>query len=450
MKLDLTGRLTLLLTTMALVLGTSAMASASDVLPLPPGTALPTQAALDDRVGFLAVTVAFSNAPGSTTPPRTPDITALQLARDIRELLNPWLTLVSQGVYTGEAVSTYDPIVTVTTSKPICSDSWAYEVDGQVTAALRAQGFEPDDYKAVFFYYSKMLECRFAGYAIGNRVWLDGVSDRRVLIHEFGHTLGLDHANSMTCKTATGEPVTLSDFIGGSCAMREYGDIYSAMGEFDPMTFASAILERLGWNTGRVERISSTTPTVTKFLTPLEDDIPGSTEALRISDGANLWLEYRTPTGVDGAADLDPRSKGGLLMRMELTGVQAPVLLTLRPDTSLTQFEHPEFRVGQTWVNPRGHLSFTLNSASPLGASVTITQRAVPVPNLNRLIPNAARTAITTAGFIVGTTTSVTTCENAGKVISQVPAAGTLTLPGRLVNFTFAVPPASGCSGPQQ
>lgn len=436
--------LTLLATTVALVLGASAVASAGDVFPPLPSTPH-TQSAPAAQHGYLVVTVAF--AEGSTTPANTPDETALSIAQTLRNEVNPWFAAVSQGLYAGEPVDFYAPVITVTTTEPLCSGPWGAEVERQSDNALRAQGVEPDDFKTVFYYHRSFPACH--SYAFGtHRVGLNGQTGLSALVHEIGHTLGLGHGNSMVCWNAAGAFVPLPGLDDGTCSHVEYGDIYSGMGP-SGTTYASAQLELLGWNTGRVVRTSSATPTTTMFLTPIEFDVSGTIEALRIDDGVALWLEYRTPTGVDSSSSF----RGGLLVRAEQTGVQAPLLLNMQPERSSNpffQFVNPEMRVGQTWRNPRGNLSITLNSAGPLGASVTISQTPHRAPNIDGLTPSAARGTITAAGYLVGTTTSIVDCERIGTVISQNPLQGTPLLPGRVVNFTFGVPPVRGCGGTPQ
>ena len=56
----------------------------------------------------------------------------------------------------------------------------------------------------------------------GTRVWVNGEVDFRVVVHELGHTYGLNHANSW--QVTDGNP---SSATGTSL---EYGDIYDAMG----------------------------------------------------------------------------------------------------------------------------------------------------------------------------------------------------------------------------
>ena len=53
-----------------------------------------------------------------------------------------------------------------------------------------------------------------------------------VLTHEFGHVLGLMHANSLQCGSGAQDVATNSDgtFADSSCSIREYGDSLDLMG----------------------------------------------------------------------------------------------------------------------------------------------------------------------------------------------------------------------------
>jgi hypothetical protein len=67
------------------------------------------------------------------------------------------------------------------------------------------------------------------------------------------------------------------------------------MGNFPgfPGSYTAGQLNQLGWNVG-TETISAGDPTVTKVLPRLDDDVPGSTQALRLIDGnTTLWVEFR-------------------------------------------------------------------------------------------------------------------------------------------------------------
>lgn len=51
-----------------------------------------------------------------------------------------------------------------------------------------------------------------------------------VMTHEFGHVLGLMHADSLECKNGASDAGT-KDFTDGTCKVREYGDTTDVMGK---------------------------------------------------------------------------------------------------------------------------------------------------------------------------------------------------------------------------
>jgi len=79
----------------------------------------------------------------------------------------------------------------------------------------------------------------------------------------------------------------------------------------------------------------------------------------------------------------------------------------------------------------------------PFGSTVTITvSRGALVPNVVGLTQAAATTALTNAGVVAGSITSVNNAAAAGTVISQAPAAGTSVNPGSGIALTVSLGPA--------
>lgn len=59
------------------------------------------------------------------------------------------------------------------------------------------------------------------------------------LEHELGHNFGALHANSYSCENGV--------IDGGRCSEKEYGDIYSVMGNKSMVDFSAAIKKEFGW-----------------------------------------------------------------------------------------------------------------------------------------------------------------------------------------------------------
>ncbi|MGB0093002.1 MAG: PASTA domain-containing protein [Solirubrobacteraceae bacterium] len=475
----------------AIALGAPAVASASPPLPkelgFTPNIVVPGP---DDpprpppgpvKRSSVVVTVAFKG--GYSTPASFPDQTEAAINDQIQNGLNPFLTRVSRGRFLGYSRGTTHQYVVVQPQAQLCSDAWVNEVTDQAKAAERRMGTDPDNYDAVVYYFKKIPDCGvppWGGKADfpenGNRVILNGDMSLGILAHEFGHHLGLGHAGAQFCVDNFHNPVPLYGPLEARCTQTEYGDAYSAMGDDErggeyPRGYSASELNQLGWNVG-TETISAGDPTVTKVLTRLEDNVPGSTQALRLIDGVRtLWVEFR--------ANPFSLTQGALLVMVEEPSLAippakhvAPFLLDMTPldgdvaraPGSRTSQELP---VGQAWTNPLGNMTITLNSADTHNASVTIQSTPGPVPGpppgpgpgpgpttvavpdvTSETIPSAT-SEITRAGLVRGVVRTTINCEDIDRVVSQSPVAGVQLPPGGTVDLTQGIPPPGGCGTPQ-
>ena len=90
--------------------------------------------------------------------------------------------------------------------------------------------------------------------------------------------------------------------------------------------------------------------------------------------------------------------------------------------------------------NPVGGTSVAPNSAVDLVISAGVTPLLVTVPNVVGKTQADATTAITNAGFVLGTvSTAASSTVPAGSVISQSPTGGSTAAPNSAVNITVAV-----------
>jgi len=209
----------------------------------------------------------------------------------------------------------------------------------------------------------------------------DGIVD--IASHEMGHGFGLEHARFADYGADTLGPTGQAPAPWDS--LHEYGDSNSSMGR-NSAEWAAPHKALLGWlqpDTG----IQSVTASGTFTLAPFEQ--AGSVRALRIardSTGTSwIWLEYRQPQGTFDAT-LPAASFTGALAHYEDAGLGATLpgidpftwsnLVSFHPAASPAD---PLLHAGESWSDPYGNLTLTVNAATPAGLSVSVSYAAAPV-----------------------------------------------------------------------
>jgi hypothetical protein len=250
--------------------------------------------------------------------------------------------------------------------------------------------------------------------------------DRRVTVHELGHTFGLYHAHLLQCVEA-GSEVTLA---ASGCVTDEYGDAFDAMGSSSAVGhFSAAQKDQLGWLAGADADLASS-PIAT--LGPFERDTGAPVAAkLRLSSGRTYYFEYRRAVGFD--ADLPAGDLDGVLVHLtDDRYAQGPELLDER-SAPAGDAQDATLPFDKPWTIPEG---WTITAAAVDGG-VRLTATPPPPP------PNdtwASATPLTgNAGFANGNTSGATR-ENGEPLIAgrsggtsiwyrfQAPVNGILTL----------------------
>ncbi|GAB1640620.1 hypothetical protein [Krasilnikovia sp. MM14-A1259] len=244
-------------------------------------------------------------------------------------------------------------------------------------AALAATGVSaPTLRNHVLLYWPKM-GCGWLGLGSvgGGNIWIDGTTTPDAWEHEFGHNLGLSHANAAVCASGT---VPLST----SCTYRDYDD-YDVMGfsrGSEGYHLNSSLADVLGTLTGTVVGENGTVAT----LSPIT--AISATRALKIPlTGSTLYVDYRPKTGRD--ANL-PAGWAGVQVHQRFTDKIDSKSLNMNPAVA----DSRALPVGKTWAIPGTVLTLTVEA-------VTATDARVRVGNIyNDTTAPAAPTALTVTG----------------------------------------------------
>jgi gametolysin peptidase M11 len=206
---------------------------------------------------------------------------------------------------------------TISDSTQSCSSedlgSWARKVEQLVPVSDSA-------YQHYVFVFPSRPSCPFAGIAEigGHHVWINGDFSVRVLAHELGHNLGLEHAGGLAC-TDGGAPAPMGNSCSGDGL--DYVDPFDAMGSGDAGTGQALVRQmsmqhKLALHLLPTSAVKVVGATGTFRLAPMET-LTGTPELLRIPKygGGNYFVEYRQPIGWFDSQG--PPFASGVLIRTE-------------------------------------------------------------------------------------------------------------------------------------
>lgn len=218
----------------------------------------------------------------------------------------------------------------------------------------------------------------------GGRILMPQISrlSSPALTHEFGHALGLDHANSLQCGSGAMDVASgpYAGFADATCSIKPYGDNLDVMGiaHFDVTPQLSATL----WEAGRFgngDEISDLgIPSTPRSVTLRPWAGQGANRAAKFTDpksGEVYFLELRAPVGYD--AGVAQGGNRGVKITQQGAGNTSILLPTdTRPSAFNGYYSSTQaWQAGQTFVTHAGtHVS--IDSVSDSAASVTISPPA--------------------------------------------------------------------------
>ncbi|MFY9557945.1 MAG: NEW3 domain-containing protein [Blastocatellia bacterium] len=243
----------------------------------------------------------------------------------------------------------------------------------------RALGYNPDLYQHKIYIYPS-TSCAASGGTtwvstdssgnVKTWIYISGSATSYILAHEFGHSLGLRHSNSLSCGGVT---------FGTSCTHVEYGDNYDVMGYYNNGIVNSYHRDLAGWLGSRIQTVTSDG---TYELTPTAGSDSGL-KAIKIPQAYDpatnsttyYYIEYRQPVGYDSFLSSYPAVTSGVLLRLGTIGSDLNKLVLgseLLDTTSTVAGANQALAVGKSYNDPALPMTVTVLSANSAGATVSV------------------------------------------------------------------------------
>jgi hypothetical protein len=256
-----------------------------------------------------------------------------------------------------------------------------------VTAEL---GWKQDPYTAlVLFIPGGYLNNGAAGMTysngnIGGRIVMPQNSrlSTPVLAHEFGHALGMDHANSLQCGSGVSDVASgpFAGFADSTCTIRPYGDNLDLMGisHFDLMPVISASFWEMGrfGNGDEIANLGTVSSTRSVNLRPWAGS--GANRAAKFTDpksGEVYYLELRAPVGYDSG--IAQNGNRGVKITQQ-GGGNSSILLPPNTRPFPGYYSNAQaWQEGQTFTTHAG-TKVSIDSVSNTAATVTIRPPGSP------------------------------------------------------------------------
>lgn len=251
-------------------------------------------------------------------------------------------------------------------------------VQNYADSAATAAGINLSAYAHHVYVFPYSAACGWSGLStVGgspSTSWINGSLRLGVTAHELGHALGLFHAHSLDCGTAT---------LGSTCTTAEYGDTLDMMGTSGSQ-FNAVQKERLGWlNAGASPPITTVLADGTYTVEAYESTGSGP-KALKLlksvdpSTGKRTWyyVESRQAIGIDSWLASNANVMNGVVIHSgtESSG-NSSFLLDMTPASGSTSYEDwkdPALVAGQSFSDPNAGVTLTTEWVNATEAAITV------------------------------------------------------------------------------
>jgi hypothetical protein len=311
------------------------------------------------------------------------------------------MNAMSRGMLTIQ-VDLFGRDVAVPFSTDICDQTSAF-TQGVLNEVRRE--ISTDGYRFISFVLPvrQSDRCRFGGLGQvnGTLTWnaamLDGSPESQpaahVVMHEWGHNLGLWHSNYLQCSVG-GQPIALAaraERAAGACKRHEYGGEWSVMGWGLGPVITAGERRHLGWlRDGEQTTVSQATVT-------LGFDGPVSLAWLQNAEGDLFQVEFVKPGHTRWTRDyfsnkyIQNAGNPGVLVKFveRASTSDTDYVLDTAPQTGI--LTDAPLKALQSWTDATGSVSVTVLSITENSATVQLNGLAVApsAVNVTRVTPRA-------------------------------------------------------------
>lgn len=199
-----------------------------------------------------------------------------------------------------------------------------------------------------------------------------------VVAHEFGHVLGLMHADSLQCGSGIADvgPASTGGFADTSCSIREYGDTTDLMGaaQYSIPAISSSFWDRGGFGRGD-EVFDAGIASGTKSYTLKAWAGSDANRAVKFTDPKSkevYYLELRLPVGYDTSTAVSGNRGVKVVQSGGATAASSLILMPSTLPFSGYYAANQTWQAGQTFTTYTG-TRVTVDYVTSTAAGVTVS-----------------------------------------------------------------------------